>query len=202
MPEFLTSRRSFLKLKVLLPVLHQGLSKINFFQESILVLAKERLKVIKSAVRTKSTPRILFAIRTKSPPAMPHLPQSKVYFFLNFYKPNLKSDWVPGNPKRPYPTDVEMRSGILPQFTAAGFIQSGAEKEKTPPAQLGPDGLAAVMTQSGDGNPVNSIGNTWRNRGSVSDISLDGFKIEQQVINPPSDGFISSSESSDSSIGD
>ena len=113
------------------------------------------------------------------------------------------SDWVPGNPKRPYPTDVDMRAGILSQFTANGFIQSNQQNQNdkndkpVPPAQLGTDGLAAVMTASGDGNPVNSIGNTWRNRGS--DISI---QESDPIINPPSPGVMSTSDSSDSSIGD
>ena len=68
-----------------------------------------------------------------------------------------------------------------------------------PPAQLGTDGLAAVMGASGDGNPVNSIGNTWRNRGSVSEMPEES----SMTINFGSPGgVISSSDSSDSSIGD
>lgn len=123
------------------------------------------------------------------------------------------SDWVPGNPKRPYPTDVDMRAGILSQFTATGFIQPNAgvggpgggaggdkgDNKQVPPAQLGTDGLAAVMTASGDGNPVNSIGNTWRNRGSVTEMPEEA----NMTINFGSPGgVISSSDSSDSSIGD
>ena len=50
---------------------------------------------------------------------------------------------MPGNPKRPYPTDVDMRAGILPQINSGGYITQTGNNQDTPrpPAQLGTDGM-------------------------------------------------------------
>ena len=52
------------------------------------------------------------------------------------------SDWQPGSgdPRRPYPTDVDMRAGILPQITVHGTVQQLSHDIPRPPAQLGTDG--------------------------------------------------------------
>lgn len=49
------------------------------------------------------------------------------------------SGWAPGNPKRPYPTDVDMRAGILPQFHP-NQQQTNNTDVPRPEAPLGTDG--------------------------------------------------------------
>ena len=51
----------------------------------------------------------------------------------------LISGWAPGNPKRPYPTDVDMRAGILPQFHP-NQQQTNNTDVPRPEAPLGTDG--------------------------------------------------------------
>ena len=51
--------------------------------------------------------------------------------------------WAPGDPRRPFPTDIDMRAGILPTITNNGQInhQNNTENPiERPPAQLGTDG--------------------------------------------------------------
>lgn len=51
--------------------------------------------------------------------------------------------WAPGDSRRPFPTDIDMRAGILPTITNNGQINHHSNTEnppERPPAQLGTDG--------------------------------------------------------------
>merc|ERR1712131_390787 len=119
---------------LLLPVLHQ---------------AKERLKVIKSARQNKVNSEEI--VRYSHKISACHATSSPI-------------DWVPGNPKRPYPTDVDMRAGILSQFHP-NQQQTNNTDVPRPEAPLGTDGLMAIMKNNQE--PVTRIGDTWRPGGQV-----------------------------------
>jgi len=53
--------------------------------------------------------------------------------------------WLAGDPRRPYPTDVDMRAGILPQITIHGTVQQLNHDIPRPPAQLGTDGTLQLI---------------------------------------------------------
>lgn len=108
--------------------------------------------------------------------------------------------WQPGDPRRPYPTDVDMRAGILPQITNNGFIQQNNQDIPRPPAQLGTDGLATLMK---DNTMQTQIGSTWNHRTPKPEDSNPLRPGTSPAIHQPcSSPTGSSSSSSDSSIGD
>jgi len=92
-----------------------------------------------------------------------------------------------------------MRAGILPQITANGFVNPiNSQDTPRPPTQLGTDGLAAMIKSSKE--PVTRIGDTWT--GAPPRPNDNEFKqspaFPSQALSPA----LSSSSSSDSSIGD
>lgn len=103
-------------------------------------------------------------------------------------------NWAPGDPRRPYPQDIEMRCGWL------GQINNMTDSAVKPPAQLGTEGLSVPnlvgTSRSNDAQQPN-----W---GNLSGSGLDGKfgfgqKGEEDIEIMSSDS--SSSSSSDSSFG-
>ena len=50
-------------------------------------------------------------------------------------------NWTPGDPRRPYPQDIEMRCGLLGQLDNLKPNQNDVNSDLKPPAQLGTDGI-------------------------------------------------------------
>ena len=93
-------------------------------------------------------------------------------------------NWTHGDPRRPYPQDIQMRCGWLGQISH--LVTDGDVK---PPAQLGTDGIQLLkLTQP---NPQ------WQNNPDLSGFSSLKSSDEVDVMSSDS----STSDSSDSSFG-
>jgi len=144
----------------------------------VLYQAKERLKIINEARENKVNAEEI--VRYSHKISACHATTSPC-------------GWAPGNPKRPYPTDVDMRAGILPQFHP-NQQQTNNTDVPRPEAPLGTDGLMAIMKNNQE--PVTRIGDTWRPGGQVRPDE------PAPRLLPPASPALSTSSSSDSSIGD
>ena len=93
-------------------------------------------------------------------------------------------NWIQGDPRRPYPQDIQMRCGWLGQIS-----NSVIDSDVKPPAQLGTEGIQMLkLTQS----------NTqWQGNSDLSGFS--SLKANDDVDVMSSDS--STSDSSDSSFG-
>lgn len=100
-------------------------------------------------------------------------------------------NWVPGDTRRPYPQDIEMRCGWLGQLSNMTDANSGMK----PTPQLGTEGLTMPRFSSND-TSSNTMDLHWGNQSLGSDGKIKKDEVEMMSSDS------SSSSSSDSSFGD
>nr|CAB3263744.1 mediator of RNA polymerase II transcription subunit 4-like [Phallusia mammillata] len=97
-------------------------------------------------------------------------------------------NWSPGDPRRPYPQDIEMRCGWLGQLNNLGQNAMDSDSSLKPPVQFGTDGIQFPSFTSFD------------TQGNQQDLTLmNEAKAHEDVEVMSSDS--STSDSSDSSFG-
>ena len=93
-------------------------------------------------------------------------------------------NWTPGDPRRPYPQDIQMRCGWLGQIS-----NTPVDNDVKPPAQLGTDGIQMPKLSQPDSR--------WQNSSDLSGFSTLKGADDVDVMSSDS----STSDSSDSSVG-
>ena len=129
--------------------LHSLLNETEQLLSNALFQARKKFSAIETATKNQITSEdlIKYAHRISSSCAVEAPP-----------------NWVPGDPRRPYPLDIEMRSGLLGKMQERHLTETQPVEQNdiTNPASSEHEGVSPSVTQNGHQSVSDSGAPTWR----------------------------------------